>query len=210
MEIQYRWPDAKILIFAKTPVVGEVKTRLIPSLGDDGACSLYLTLLTDTVARFARAGLSPVELVVWPDIRHRDIQHLASQHSVSLSLQRGQDLGERMLHAATDALMDRQSVVLIGTDCPGLEVELVDQCLSSLAQGEQAALIPADDGGYVLIGLTQTHCSLFDDIEWGSDQVAGVTRERLRDLGWSFKEWSSLWDVDRAEDLDRYYAITRP
>ncbi|HIN81535.1 MAG TPA: glycosyltransferase, partial [Chromatiales bacterium] len=189
MEIQYRWPDAKILIFAKTPVVGEVKTRLIPSLGDDGACSLYLTLLTDTVARFARAGLSPVELVVWPDIRHRDIQHLASQHSVSLSLQRGQDLGERMLHAATDALMDRQSVVLIGTDCPGLEVELVDQCLSSLAQGEQAALIPADDGGYVLIGLTQTHCSLFDDIEWGSDQVAGVTRERLRDLGWSFKEW---------------------
>jgi glycosyltransferase A (GT-A) superfamily protein (DUF2064 family) len=79
-----------------------------------------------------------------------------------------------------------------------------------LAQGEQAALIPADDGGYVLIGLTQTHSSLFDDIEWGSDQVAGVTRERLRDLGWSFKEWSSLWDVDRAEDLDRYYAITRP
>ena len=97
------------------------------------------------------------------------------------------------------------SVVLIGGDCPVLNPGHLKQALTWLASGEDAVLGPAEDGGYVLLGLNRVAPALFNTIEWGGEDVLAVTRARLAGLGWKWRELKTLWDLDRPQDLDRYY-----
>lgn len=204
-----QFPDARILIFAKAPQPGLAKTRLIPALGAEGAAAFYAELLESTVRRFATAGIAPIQCWCTPGLAHPLFQRLASEYGVGLKLQRGADLGERMEWAATKALAGAGAVVLIGGDCPILEPEHLVQALTWLQQGEDAVLGPAEDGGYVLLGLNRADPLLFGDIPWGGDQVLDLTRKRLQQLDWRWQELLPLWDLDRPEDLLRYQGLDR-
>jgi hypothetical protein len=109
-----------------------------------------------------------------------------------------------MAHAARTALKEAGSVVLIGGDSPVLEKEHLIKALIWLAEGSDAVLGPAEDGGYVLLALKQMNTHLFEQIAWGGDDVCELTRQRLRALNWTWRELEPLWDVDRKEDLLRY------
>lgn len=200
--MHYQHPEARILIFAKAPDPGRVKTRLIPALGPQGAANLHVRLLKDTVSRLTALRTAPTELWCTPDSDQAPFPDLAHRYRLRLFRQRGADLGERMHHAAVDALFRGDKLVLVGTDCPSLDGAYVERALLSL-EGHDVALGPAQDGGYVLLGLKRAPGALFRDIPWGSDRVAEITRGRMAALGWKWAELPILWDVDRPEDLIR-------
>lgn len=202
-----RYPQARILLFAKAPVAGRVKTRLIPALGAEGAAELYGRLLISTVQWIAAAQIAP--LVCWctPGTEHQLFQQLSRDYDVSLKTQIGPDLGERMRFAAESSLQEGGLVLLLGGDCPSLNVSHLLQALDWLESGGDAVLAPAEDGGYVLLGLKKLSERLFQEIPWGGDQVLAITRDRLRDLAWHWRELETLWDLDRPADVDRYLAL---
>ncbi len=202
----HRFPQARILVFAKAPVPGACKTRLIPALGAAGAAALHAELLEATLQRLATADLAPLQLWCAPDAGAAPFPGLAERFGVALHTQRGAGLGERLLHAATEALTRAQAVVLVGCDCPSLGPAQVTATLRALlhAPRRDAVLGPADDGGYVLLGLRRAAPELFTAMPWGGDGVAAMTRARMAGLGWRWLELGSLPDLDRPEDLDRY------
>jgi rSAM/selenodomain-associated transferase 1 len=197
-----QFSQARILIFAKAPIPGQVKTRLIPALGAAGAARLHRRLVWQQLERLAPAGIAPLQLWVTPDVSHAFIRALAGRFGLSLHSQSGIDLGERMHHAAGWAQRYSEAVVLVGTDCPALDAAYVVSALEALAV-EDAVLGPAEDGGYALLGLRRAAPELFRDIPWGGERVAAITRARMRELGWRWRELPVLWDVDRPADLTR-------
>lgn len=196
-----QYPQARLLIFAKAPVPGMVKTRLIPALGTVGAAGLQQRLTGHLVEGLAASGLCPLELWVTPDTSHSLFQSLARCHGVGLRVQQGDDLGARMAHAAAQGLGRADAVVLLGTDCPWLTPQRLGQALELLAMSD-AVLGPARDGGYVLLGLKRTAPSLFAGMPWGTARVAALTRRRMAGLGWHWRELPMLSDLDRPQDLD--------
>jgi len=204
-----QFTNDRILIFAKAPEPGRAKTRLIPALGAARAAEFYGELLESTVKRLSAAGISPLHCCCTPDTDHPVFQRLAIDFGVKLEVQVGDDLGARMEYAARKALAEADSVTLIGGDCPLLEPLHLTQTLKWLQQGEDAVLGPAEDGGYVLLGLKRVDRALFQQIPWGGERVLDLTRRRLKILGWSWRELELLWDLDRPEDLERYAALAR-
>jgi rSAM/selenodomain-associated transferase 1 len=180
-----------IIVFARAPVAGEVKTRLIPRLGALRAARLHLELTLQALrtARAARCG--PVEL------------HLTRRHSrfKGAKLQRGRDLGERMQRA----LSRSRHAILIGADCPALTPADLRRAARWLRGGYEAVLAPAEDGGYALIGLRRSESRLFEGIDWGGPRVYADTVQRLAGLRW--RALRTLWDVDRPEDLERLRSL---
>ena len=156
-----------ILIFAKAPVAGEVKTRLIPALGADGARQLYQQLLERLLGMVCRELSCAVELWCTPDSTHPLFQRFASLPGVTLHRQQGEDLGERMAFACEEALRRQQRVILIGVDAPALTPQQLTDTFGRLASGDDAVLGPAEDGGYVLLGLKRSAECLFHGLPWG-------------------------------------------
>jgi rSAM/selenodomain-associated transferase 1 len=204
--------NARILVFAKAPVPGLCKTRLIPALGAAGAAQLAERLLLETLERFSGARLAPIELWCSPDPGHPLFQSAATRFQLPLRTQQGADLGARMQQAAATALRYSEQVLLVGCDCPELDGHYLQQALLALAE-RPAVLGPAADGGYVLLGLRRDALgalpSLFAPMAWGTDQVAAITRERLRGAGLAWTELAGLRDIDRPEDLPHLGLATR-
>ena len=194
--------DRAILVFAKAPEAGKVKTRLIPALGTSGAAALYASLLEHRLASLPRDGSMAIELWCSPDCSHPLFQGFSAPHA-SHHFQQGSDLGERMAHAARQALQRHRHIILIGVDCPALSPAQIRLAFNWLEAGDDAVLGPAEDGGYVLLGLRRSANCLFDSLPWGSPEVASLTRSCLKDLGWNWRELPTLWDLDRPEDLPR-------
>jgi rSAM/selenodomain-associated transferase 1 len=181
-----------------------VKTRLVPPLTPGQAAELQRQLLVETVDRLVGAGLAPVELWCSPAIDAPPFPALGRAHGLQRHVQRGADLGDRMHNAADEALRRAGAVVLVGADCPGLDADYVRAALQALADTD-AVLGPAEDGGYVLLGLKRTApAELFSGVPWGTGAVADTTRGRLHALGWGWRELPVLWDLDRPTDLARY------
>jgi len=108
-----------------------------------------------------------------------------------------------MYRAFKRVLRRHQYAVLIGSDCPALRPSDLRAAARALRDGADAVLVPAEDGGYPLLGLRRVSRQLFDGIPWGRATVLDRTRARLRRLGWRWKELRTLWDVDRPEDVAR-------
>ncbi|MFB1487357.1 MULTISPECIES: TIGR04282 family arsenosugar biosynthesis glycosyltransferase [unclassified Thiocapsa] len=197
------YPNARILIFAKAPIPGQVKTRLIPTLGPAGAAELACDLLERLVGRLSLARLARLELWCSPDPEHPLFRDLAESAGVALRTQRGEDLGERLSAAAADALGRADAVLLVGADIPELDADYCASALAALADSD-AVLGPAEDGGYVLLGLKAPAPGLFGNMPWGGDRVAAITRGRIASIGWRCPELPILWDLDRPEDVLRY------
>ncbi len=190
-----------VLVFARAPNAGAAKTRLIPALGAKGAARLHRRLVLRALATARAAALGPVMLCCAPDTQHRFFRALArrGQHCVS---QAEGDLGARMQQALEAVLA--APTLLIGSDCPALTPEHLRQAAAALQAGKDAVFLPAEDGGYVLVGLAaDAPAALFEAMPWGSDAVMDETRARLRSLGWAWSEPATLWDVDRPADLVR-------
>ncbi len=190
----------RLLIFARAPVAGEVKTRLIPALGAQGAARLHQQLMVRLIEHLGAARLAPIELWVTPGASHPCFTQLARRWSLSLHVQQGDDLGQRLSHAARCALTRAESVILIGTDCPEMSADYLGEAIRAL-HDHDAVLGPALDGGYVLLGFKHLADQLFEHMPWGGDQVAELTAQRLDRLGWSWSRLRPLRDIDRPEDL---------
>jgi uncharacterized protein len=200
-------PDNAVLIFAKSPRIGRVKTRLIPLMGERAATDLYIGLLQRELRWIADQTPYAIELWVTPDSAHPVFADLAQRYRLPLLLQRGADLGERMSHAARETLTRYRRVALIGVDCPALSVDHLRQTFAWLAAGTDAVLGPAEDGGYVLMGLGRWDERLFRGHAWGSSEVAETTRQSFIEAGMSWRELLPLWDLDRPDDLTKLAGI---
>lgn len=198
--------DAVIVVFAKAPVPGEVKTRLIPALGAPAATQLHLAL-TERVLQTALSSGADVVLAGAPDASHAFFASCAAKLSIGVTGQlRAGNLGARMLHTLDNALENWLQVVIVGADCPVFTPEHLQQAIDQLARHD-VVLTPADDGGYVLIGARRTDATMFDHIDWGTGAVLAQQRARLRAAGLSWHEMETLWDVDRPEDLPRLTSL---
>ena len=194
----------RLIIFAKAPVAGEAKTRLIPALGAAGAAALAEQLLNHAVAtgleaRGADAHLA-VELCTTPDTEHPAFQRLAPTPGLVLSTQGSGDLGARMDRALTRALATARAALLIGTDAPALHTGLLLQAAQALEQHD-AVFVPALDGGYALVGLRRPAPELFKGMVWSTPQVMAHTRDRARQAGLRWAELPPVADVDLPADL---------
>ena len=185
--------DAVVLVFARAPLPGRAKTRLVPALGAWGAARLQARLTARTLQV---AGAFPVQL------------HGTSRHGYFRSLrvpflaQRGDDLGARMHHAVVRALRRHRAAIVVGTDCPVLGARDLKRA-AALLRGHDAVLAPAEDGGYALIGLRKPCAALFSGIPWGTEKVYEETVKKLNDAGLRWKALRTVWDLDRPEDLER-------
>lgn len=202
-----RYPYAVILVFCKAPLPGQVKTRLIPPLNPEQAAQVHCELTLRTLATVTANNLCRVQLWCSPTIDHPFFSTLANRFQLELKAQQGADLGAKMHHAFMDALNHYQSAVLIGCDCPSLTTNDVAQALDNLQAGQDCVLAPAEDGGYVLIGLKQPQPRLFADMPWGTNQVLAITRQKAHDLGLAYQEITPQWDVDTAADYARYLGL---
>lgn len=197
-----------ILVFAKAPQPGQVKTRLIPLLGAEGAAELHARLVRHTLMTATSANLCPVELWCAPSIEEPFFRDCKHDFKIEIRTQTGADLGERMYRAFESSLRHADRVVLIGTDCPDLTSDALREALTAL-DAHEAVFTPASDGGYVLIGLRQVDRRLFDEIPWGEPEVMAQTRLCLRELGWRWHETETLSDIDTPEDLAKWKGQSR-
>lgn len=182
---------------------GQVKSRLVPLLGEAGAARLCARMVDKTLATALAAGFEPVELYCSPRVGERFFATRRNRFGIRLRSQGRGDLGERMYRAFKRVLRRHPYAVLIGSDCPALRPADLRAAARALHAGADAVIAPAEDGGYPLIGLRRISRRLFDGIPWGGPQVLARTRRRMKALRWRWKELRTLWDVDRPEDVRR-------
>lgn len=188
-------------MFAKAPVPGSVKTRLVPMLGAEGAARVHAALVRHALTEAAAAHPSSLQLWCSPDASHAFFVECAARFDCELRVQRGADLGERM----ANAFDGNTPLVLIGSDCPPLTAAHLERAWRMLATHD-AVFAPAEDGGYALVALAVASLALFRGISWGSDKVMRQTRETLAAANLRWAELDTLWDVDRPEDYERLCA----
>lgn len=187
-----------LIIIAKNPVYGKVKTRLAQTLGNDKALSVYIDLLNHTL-RESSEGLR--KKIVYFD------SHLEKAHNLPAGFQQKVqatgDLGVRLHSALTDELKDCRKAIIVGSDCPTLTAEIIDSAFHLLDRRD-VVLGPASDGGYYLIGMKHDIPELFHDIPWSTNRVLNVTLEKLKRGGFTVDLLPELSDVDTEEDWNRW------
>ena len=193
-----------LVIMAKHPVAGMVKTRLAASLGEAAAAGLAAAFLEDLLDRLHPCADRHV-LATWPD------NTAATTYFEELSADRFElwnqpegSLGERLARVTTEHLGPdpHQRVVVIGSDSPTLPKETIEAAFVGLQQAD-VVVAPADDGGYVLIGLRREVPGLLEPIEWSSPRVFAQTREHLQSSCTRFIELPGWYDIDTLDDLRR-------
>jgi rSAM/selenodomain-associated transferase 2/rSAM/selenodomain-associated transferase 1 len=199
---------ASVAILAKAPVAGAAKTRLIPELGAAGAARAQRRFTLDTLQVTRQAALGPAALWCAPDAAHRFFRALRRATGIACINQPPGDIGARMLHAFQQHFAHQPShqknlpLLLVGTDCPVLAPGHLQKAAQALKQHD-VVLIPAEDGGYVLIGMGVLVPQVFEGIAWSTPQVMAQTRDQLRRAGVTWFEMPSLWDVDEPADWQR-------
>lgn len=197
----YVFPEAALLVFAKAPIAGRAKTRLIDKLGAHGAARLHARLTRRVLAVATRARLAPLRLCYSPARTHGFFHASRRDFALSLRPQHGADLGQRMHHALAAALRHCECAILVGSDCPGLSAAVLRAAFEALRSDADVVLVPATDGGYVLIGMRRAAAGLFQGVDWGSARVLAQTRRRLKKLQLRCMELTPLNDIDRPADL---------
>jgi rSAM/selenodomain-associated transferase 1 len=189
-----------IVILAKAPIPGFAKTRLIPAIGAHAAAVLQERLTERTVATALAAGIGPVTLCCDPDATHVTFLKMVTRMKITLRPQPPGDLGTRMLAAVATST---GPVLVIGTDCPALTEAHLRSAAMALRDGNDVVLIPAERGGYVLLGMRKAQPRLFSNIAWGGSSVLADTRARIVEQRLILVERPPLWDVDTEIDLAR-------
>ncbi|HHJ39474.1 MAG: hypothetical protein AXA67_09170 [Methylothermaceae bacteria B42] len=194
-----------LILFTKAPVPGEVKTRLTPVLSPQQAAALQARLTFNLIELLAGSAIAPIHLYCHPTIHHPFFQALAKRFALFLHPQQGADLGEKMHHAFEEMLgLGYRQALLAGCDSPSLTVADFRQGIQALNQGKDIVLAPAEDGGYVMIGLRRPCRDLFTAMPWGTEAVLSETRRRIRQFNLDCFELPLQWDLDRPEDWRRW------
>lgn len=191
-------PSTVIVQLTKSPSPGNVKTRLIPALGEEGACVLHKTL-----TRFIAESLSNIDNIehqLWSSSGGAEIEALVTSLNLTHKLQQGDELGARIQFCVDQSLKVFSNVMVIGSDCPFLNKEIILDVQDSLNHHD-VVFIPATDGGYVLVAVKENNHYLFEDIPWGSSDVLQSSIAKLEAAGARYKLHAPLSDIDRPEDL---------
>lgn len=191
-----------LLIFAKAPIAGHAKTRLIPKLGALDAAELHKRLVLHTLDSLVNSRSWDTLLCCADDIQHDFYQQCFLDYNLKLFSQQGDDLGQRMHHAAQVSLQQYDAICIVGTDCPMLKKENISEAFDALKNAD-IVFNPAEDGGYVLVTTDTAEQNVFEGIEWGTSQVMQQSLEKAKQLNLLTKRLSTLWDVDVPEDLER-------
>jgi rSAM/selenodomain-associated transferase 1 len=201
-----------LIIFAKAPVAGESKTRLIPLLGEEGAVQAHEELVRRVLAEVSPLASDTSEFMacLWGASAHPTLGAWADEYGLSSQLQANGDLGQRMAHALESSLgAGAEQAILIGSDCPEMNAAYIRDAKTALAEAD-LVLGPAEDGGYVLIGINNTpalaeaYKALFTDVDWGSNRVLQQTVAKANVAGLTVALLDPRWDVDRPADWQRY------
>ena len=198
------YDDTVILLFSKAPVEGYVNTRLIPDIGVKAATKLQHDLIHQRLIMLTKADCCAVHLMCAPDTQDELFLQCKQQYPVSLIAQSEGDIGARMLNAVKAGLQHYKYCIVIGTDAPALNVVNIKQAIEELQAGVEVVFVPAEDGGYVLVGLRQSYDFLFQGINWGSAEVMQQSKAKLMNNNVSYIELARCWDIDRLEDYQRY------
>jgi rSAM/selenodomain-associated transferase 1 len=201
-----------IAVFAKAPVAGESKTRLIPLLGEEGAAAAQRAMCLRTLTTACAAAPGNVSLWTAGDRGHPFFTECATRFALDWHAQCDGDLGMRMADCLRRLVRQHETVLLIGTDCPVLSPASLNEAAHALQQGASMVFTPAEDGGYVLVGAREhgadggtdsAFSQAFRMIAWGTSEVMQQTRARLAEAGCEWHECTVLWDVDTPLDYLR-------
>jgi hypothetical protein len=197
-----------LILHSKAPLAGFSKSRLVDArrgLDPERVASLCEAFLRDTLAACRAAGTSELVFHYTPTTAANFFREL-DPHAL-LEPQIDAPFGDRMRGAFERAFArGRREVVLVVTDTPEISAPTIERAFTALAKSD-AVLGPASDGGYYLIGMRRRCDHVFEAIDWSTERVAGQTRERARESGFSLAELDPLADVDTPADLDRLRAI---
>ena len=188
-------------LLAKAPIAGQAKTRLIPLLGAEGAAEAHRHLLQQCLANACQA-LPAERITLWTALDHEHplFIQLQQQFGIQLRPQPQGDLGAR-IQACLEA--NPGPAMVMGSDCPSITPAMIQQCVTQLASSE-VVMLPAEDGGYGLIGTRQPIPELLTDIPWGTPEVLAATRQRLEQLSLEATYPAIIWDIDHPEDWQRW------
>ena len=196
-------------LMAKAPLVGQVKTRLVPPLTAAEAAALNVCFVRDMAANIKNVSQteSASGLVVYTPIGSEAVFAGVLPEGFDLLVQRGNSLGERLCNATDDLLKQGYSTVcLINSDSPTLPESILVQAIESLTRdGDRVVLGAAEDGGYYLIGLKHAHRNLFNEIAWSTSDVLARTRQRAAEINLPVELLPPWYDVDDSETLNRLY-----
>jgi uncharacterized protein len=194
-----------LVVFAKAPVVGQVKTRLIGTLTPEQVTELYVCFLQDTFAMMedVQSEREQLSLVLcYTPADELEAFEAADLEGCLMLAQRGQDLGERLQNCFADLFAAGfASVVILGADSPTLPDEIVIEAFDRLTLSGAVVIGPSTDGGYYLIGLNQSHPELFTQINWSSEAVLAQTEARAATLNLDISRLPQWNDVDTPADL---------
>lgn len=201
-------PPQRLLVFARLPELGKVKTRLAADLGDERALALYEAMLRDLIAHIGESTPQTEIEFLWPPTPIANgaaLRHAFAHHSVAM--QTGATLGDRLSMAMSERFFFHKTrkIVVIGSDDPTIPRELIDHAFALLDSCEYV-VGPATDGGYYLIGCRALAFapSVFRDVEWGTSTVLATTLEKLAALGRTVALLPERYDLDTVEDLARF------
>jgi len=193
-----------LLVFARAPEEGRVKTRLIPHFGPEMATKLYRELLRTALTAALESNWSQIQVWCAADASHGFFDPYRQQARISFHHQCSGDLGQRMAHACAAALLDADHIALMGTDCPELDHRILNQVQDRLGGIHDLVMIPALDGGYVLIGMREACPGIFEGVEWGTGKVAWQTLARCQAMRLCCLEMPALRDIDTPEDVRQW------
>lgn len=187
-----------LIIFAKNPVHGKVKTRLAKHIGNDRAMNLYLKLLYNTYLQ--TKDMNCDKYLFLSDKKNVDL----FSKNFKQFVQNGNDIGERMKNAFEEVLKSgHNKIILIGTDIPELDEHLINEAFNNLSE-KDFVLGPAADGGYYLIGMKKFSGYIFENIEWSTEKVLSKTIENIKERSESYSLLKELNDLDDIEDLKKF------
>jgi hypothetical protein len=197
--------NATLVLFARAPEPGRVKTRLAPLLTEKGAARLYHAFLEDAARAYLAPEIWSSVLAAEPDPEHPLLAPLFPPPWRRIA-QNGESLGARLRAVFEGEFVRGAAAVLaVGSDHPALPAERLQGAFEEIRRGADAAVIPAEDGGFCAIALSSRAASarIFEDIPWSSASVLAVTLQRLAGAGLSVAILDPAYDVDRPEDIER-------
>ncbi|MHB1668629.1 TIGR04282 family arsenosugar biosynthesis glycosyltransferase [Thiomonas sp.] len=193
-----------VIVFAKPPLAWQAKTRLIPALGANGAAALAARMLDHALAQAAASLLGPLSL--YATARHATLRDAARLHGAVRKLQRGPDLGMRMLAALVRETCVVPAALLLGSDIPALNAALLLEAADVLGETD-CVFVPTLDGGFALVGCTRAAAPrlemVFTGQSWSTPRVMTEVRSRLLEQGLRWAELEAVSDIDTPADLSR-------
>jgi len=206
--VSYAAAAARVIVFARVPRSGEVKTRLAAGLGDSVALETHRTLLARTLEQASRVPNVVRELCLAGDDSAGECVALARRYGFTITRQRGDDLGERMANAMAYGLSRGERVVLLGCDSPVIEASDIAEATLVLGSDQDASVVfsPTEDGGYLLVGAVGQLPPIFEGMTWSHPDVMLHTLARLDVAGRRYRLLRTLWDVDDAAGWARWQA----